>query len=55
MIVSELTALLGKLPPDTIIDYVVYSQGRTYYEKVLPEDFIYNNLNKTLVIRADWS
>lgn len=55
MIVSELIATLNKLPPETLIEYVIFSNGRTYYEKVLPEDFIYNDLNKTLIIRADWS
>ena len=50
--VKELKTLLNKLPDETELDYLV---SRNQFERVLLEDFIYDDINKVLLIKADWN
>lgn len=55
MKVKELIELLQRLPEEAEVDFLGYSMGSTFYERVRPEDFIYSDEQKTLVIKADWN
>ncbi len=50
--IKQLKELLNKLPEETELDYLV---SRNQYERVLLEDFIYDDINKVLLIKADWN
>lgn len=50
--IKELKTLLNKLPDETELDYLV---SRNQFERVLLEDFIYDDINKVLLIKADWN
>lgn len=55
MKVKELIELLQKVPEDADVDFLGYGMGSTFFERVRPEDFIYSEDQKTLVIKADWN
>lgn len=55
MKVKDLKFLLSKLPEDTEIDFLGYSNGISFYERVWPDNFIYSAEQKTLIIKADWN
>lgn len=55
MKVKELIELLQKVPEDSDVDFLGYGMGSTFFERVRPEDFVYVEEQKTLVIKADWN
>lgn len=54
MQVKDLKLLLDKIPDETELDFLGCNSDGSFYERVRPEDFIYSENQKTLIIKTDW-